>query len=81
MIDNIEFIRHLKDDVAVGIKVTVAWALTGWGHVTTVSSAEIASWLAIIYTSVSLWVLVRDKIIRRRRSRKEAETASDYTTL
>lgn len=44
------------------IKVTIAWVLAGIGAITL---QQIATVLAILYTSVQLYVLVRDKIIRR----------------
>lgn len=80
MFDAFPFLKHLKEDILWVIKVSVAWVLTTWGNLPAVSSADLASYLAIIYTSVSLWVLVRDKIIRRR-ARRRAEAESDYTTL
>lgn len=70
----------IREDITLAVKVCVSWVLTTWGTVTSLSSADVATYLAIAYTSVSLYVLVRDKIILRR-ERNRVARESDYTTL
>lgn len=73
-------LQSFKDDAMAAAKVSIAWLLAKWDTITSVSSAEIAQYLAIVYTLVSLYVLVRDKIVRRRERIRVAKE-SDYTTL
>lgn len=84
-------VPQVKEDLFTVAKVSAVWVLAKWGHLLDALgdvsawflsvSSTMASVLAIVYTSVSLWVLVRDKIVRHRIRQREAETTSDYTTL
>lgn len=42
-------------------KVLVAWGLTIFGNVTL---QQVATFLAIVYTLIQIYILVRDKIVR-----------------
>jgi predicted membrane protein len=65
---------EVKENMIAGVKVTVSWLLS-------IQAQEIAIWLSIIYTGTLLYVLVRDKIIRKARQRKiaaELKKETDY---
>ena len=61
-----------RSEIVAGLKVAVSWLLSLQAH-------DVASWLAIIYTAAQLYVLVRDKIIRKRQRRKDAQTTTPST--
>lgn len=42
-------------------KLIVAWALTLFGNITL---QQVATALAIVYTAIQIYILVRDKIVR-----------------
>ncbi len=51
-----------SDTVANIIKNAICWLLVALGSLT---RAEVATYLAIVYTSLQIFVTVRDKFIRR----------------
>lgn len=62
------------DVKAAWLKMTVAWVLTAIGGVTL---ERVATVLAIVYTSLQIYLLVRDRLIRRRIERESARMAFD----
>ena len=61
-----------RSEIIAVLKVSVSWLLSLQAH-------DIAAWLAIIYTAAQLYVLVRDKIVRKRQRRQDAQTTSPST--
>lgn len=55
--------QDTADTAPALFKIVVAWALTIFGNVTL---QQVATLLAIIYTSIQIYILIRDKIIRDR---------------
>ena len=56
---------EVKENVIAMMRLSIAWLM----HL---QLDEVGKWLAIVYTVVQLYVLVRDKIVRKRRARREA---------
>lgn len=56
---------EVKENFIAMMKLSFAWLM----HL---QPDEIGKWLAIVYTAAQLYVLVRDKIARKRRARREA---------
>jgi hypothetical protein len=59
-------LEHDHDTRAAWLKMALAWVLTTIGNVTL---QHVATGLAIIYTVLQIYVLVRDRILRRRAER------------
>ena len=56
---------EVKESLLAAMKLSIAWLM----HL---QPDEVGKWLAIVYTAAQLYVLVRDKIVRKRRARREA---------
>ena len=61
-----------RSEIIAGLKVSMSWLLS-------LQANNVAAWLAIVYTAAQLYVLVRDKIVRKRQRRKDAQTTSPGT--
>jgi ABC-type Co2+ transport system permease subunit len=63
-------LQHIQDIAAAVLKPTYAWAILAISHVASLlgnlTAAQLGAYLAIAYTSVQLYVTVRDKILKRR---------------
>lgn len=57
---------EIKENFVAMMKLSFAWLL----HL---QPDDIGKWLAIVYTVAQLYVLVRDKVLRKRRARRDAE--------
>lgn len=60
---------EMKENFLAAMKLSIAWLL----HL---QPDDIGKWLAIIYTIAQLYVLVRDKIVRKRARRDALATTS-----
>ena len=60
---------EVKENFLAAMKLSIAWLM----HL---QPDEIGKWLAIVYTVAQLYVLVRDKIVRKRRARREARATT-----
>ena len=58
-------LQGIAENFLATMKLSIAWLM----HL---QPDEIGKWLAIMYTVVQLYVLVRDKIVRKRRARRDA---------
>ena len=56
---------EVKENLLAAMKLSIAWLM----HL---QPDEVGKWLAIVYTAAQLYVLVRDKIVRKRRARRDA---------
>jgi hypothetical protein len=52
-----------ENAITATVKLAVSWVLVTVGHIT---ATEVATYLAIAYTATQLYVLFRDKILRRK---------------
>lgn len=54
----------VKENLLAAMNLSIAWLM----HL---QPDEVGKWLAIVYTVAQLYVLVRDKIVRKRRARRD----------
>jgi hypothetical protein len=66
--------NHDHDTRMAWLKMTVAWALTAIGGITL---QQIATLLAIVYTALQIYLLVRDRLIQVRIARESARMELD----
>jgi hypothetical protein len=65
---------EVRGNLIASMKVAISWILS-------IQPQEVAIWLSIIYTSALLYVLIRDKVIRKPRRRKEIVVETDSGEL
>lgn len=65
---------EVRGNLIASMKVAISWFLS-------IQPQEVAIWLSIIYTSALLYVLIRDKVIRKPRRRKEIVVETDSGEL